>query len=300
MGALLGELPPLPPLLAGQVAQLVAEAGGQAAAVEAEEGAPGGAEGAAQHAGSSLPLPEGEASAAAAAAPCWRQWVAALQCLRALRPEQALALAPLQQGGGGGGAAEAAAARGVQLRCCLVLLGALSHRELAPCRAAALDLPPWGAQLGALLPLLGAACCSAPQAAQVQVLSEVLASGLVCRQPGSALQLFAAMAACLASHQGDSAALDCHISMAAGAGGAGVGGPAAGLAHALPALLRGAQWAPAAEALSAGLARLLRHVQQHGEVQGGGVAGALAGLAAVRDQLPTQAQAELLPWLAAQ
>jgi hypothetical protein len=309
MAALLAELPLLPPLLPGQLDQLLAEAAKEPPAADAAEtdaAAGSSADAAAvlaqrQAGSSSLQLPEGQASAAAEAVPAWQQWVAAQRCLKLLKQDQVLGLAELQHGSSSGatglqaGGTEGAlgAARSVQLRCCLVLLGAMSHRDLAPCRVVLLDLPA-GSLQQQLLPLMGAASCAAPQAAQVQVLGEVLASGLVCAQPEAALQLAAAMVACLQCQISASSALDGHVSMVPAFEGGAVGA----LAHALPALLREEGWAPAAEALVGALVKVVKRV----EGQGSGLeaaAGALAGLVGVRDLVPGQVCAEVLPWLAA-
>ncbi len=315
MSSLLAELPLLPPLLPGHLAQLLAEAAKELPAAgsaedgsAAEAGAAAGADAelAQQHAASSsLALPEGQASAAAAAVAAWQQWVAVLQCLRLLKQEQLLGLTELQHGSSrqeSGTEGAVGSARSVQLRCSLVLLGALSHRELAPCRAALVDLPTGGAAgsssglLQQLLPLMGAASCAAPQAAQVQVLGEVLASGLVAAHPWAALQLAAAMVASLQCQISDGAALDGHVSMTPAFEGAAVGA----LAHTLPALLRDEAWAPAAGTLVGALVRLVKRFQVDGSGLGASAGGALAGLVAVRDLVPAQVCAELMPWLPAQ
>lgn len=202
-------------------------------------------------------------------------WRAAVRCLRRLRADAALALTDPHMSRAG----VAVLARRCQLRCLLALAGALSHRDLAAVRAALLQQPASGDDDGpallettrAVAPLLGAATCAAPQAAQAQALAEVLAAGAELSDgPRRAVEVAAAMAAAwvllppppspaagLASTSDSAAAcavaaMDAHLAL-----GGGVSAVAC-LPSTLAALVlrRGADWRPSAEPLARALLRL--------------------------------------------
>jgi hypothetical protein len=206
IAALSERLPPLPPLLPGQVLALLdpslplrASSSGYGHSGACSGGVSGiDATGTSGTSGTALSA--SVVSDAGWAAPPgltpggWAAWAAALVCLRRLKPEQAAALTAVTvPGATGSGAAAAGLVGGVgaaapagdseagllrcQLRCLLVLAGLLSWRELTPARGALINAP---------VPLLG------PEPGPAAVALQAAASGL------AALLPLAAAAACCA------------------------------------------------------------------------------------------------------
>jgi len=248
----------------------------------------------------------------------WAVWCAAVQCLRRLKQEEAVALTHLagssgaesnQPGSAAAAAATAAAAAGEtasilrgQLRCLLILSGLLSWRELTPCRAVLissrhdlLSADTDAAALASLLPLVAAASRWAPQTAQAQLLQEALQAAHLCKQPGNALALAAAMIGTWHQQQqqqvrqseGSAAAasaVDAAL-FAAGTGGNGTTVTAtaglSALAHTLPRLFAAAAWGPSADSVATSLLA----AAQLGSVPDAVRSAVYAGVLAVRQRL---------------
>lgn len=168
-------------------------------------------------------------------------WVAALRCLRRLKADFLLAATTAGNTAAGIGGQHHAVAL-LQCRSLLAMCGALSYRDVAPAWTALARQPQTGDEEDLLFvagPLWALAAGTAPPAAQVQLMLDVLRSAGASKEPRRLVVVASLLAACWMSQACASHTADAHVALL------GAESALRCLPHTLPLLLATEQWSAA-------------------------------------------------------